>query len=383
MPEPEPMRSGAAPTAPDDPFRFADDLGPAKVLHLTERTTGLRAVLVIDNVAAGPAIGGTRMAPDVTAAECFALARAMTLKNAAAGLPHGGAKSVICADPRMGLADKERLVRAFGGAIADLADYIAGPDMGTDELAMAWVRDETGRAVGLPAELGGIPLDELGATGFGLAVAVELAAPHAGVDLDGARVAVQGFGSVGRHTARFLAGRGCRLVAASDSTGAVVDGDGLDIDALVATKRSGHGLVDHPDVTHLDRDDLIGVDCDIWVTAARPDAIRADNVDRLRARMVAQGANIGVTREAEERLHERGVLSLPDFIVNAGGVICAAVEYAGGTRTQAFATIEERIRDNLAEVLDRAASSHRMAMDAAREMADARVRRAMTTRRWT
>ena len=91
-----------------DPFLFADDLGPAKVVHLTERSTGLRAVVVIDNVAAGPAIGGTRMAPDATAAECFALARAMTLKNAAAGLPHGGAKSVIVADPGMEAADKER-----------------------------------------------------------------------------------------------------------------------------------------------------------------------------------------------------------------------------------------------------------------------------------
>ena len=367
----------------DDAFQFDDDLGPAKVVHLTERTTGLRAIVVIDNVAAGPAIGGTRMAPDVTAAECFGLARAMTLKNAAAGLPHGGAKSVIRADPRMDAADKERLVRAFAGAIADLADYIPGPDMGTDELAMGWVRDEIGRAVGLPSELGGIPLDDLGATGFGLAVAVEVAAPLAGLDLDGARVAVQGFGAVGRHTARYLAQRGCRLVAASDSTGGVVDDAGLDIDALIATKQTGHGLVDQLDVDHIDRDDLVGVDCDIWVPAARPDAIRADNVDRLRARVVAQGANIGVTREAEERLHARGVVSLPDFIVNAGGVICAAVEYGGGTSAQAFAAIEDRIRGNLAEVLDRAASTGRMPLDTAREMAEARVRRAMATRRWT
>lgn len=366
----------------DDPFRFADDLGPARVVHLTERRTGLRAVVVIDNVAAGPAIGGTRMAPDVTAAECAALARAMTMKNAAAGLPHGGAKSVIRADPTMDPAAKEQLVRAFAGAIADLTDYIPGPDMGTDELAMGWIRDEIGRAVGLPAELGGIPLDVLGATGFGLATAVEVAAPRVGLDLVGARVAVQGFGAVGRHTARFLAERGCVLVGASDSTGAVVDPAGLDVAALTTTTRTGK-IVDHPDGHTIPRDDLIGVDCDIWVPAARPDAIRADNVDRLRARLVAQGANIGVTREAEERLHERGVLSLPDFIANAGGVICAAVEYHGGTRTEAFTTIDERIRANVTEVLDRAAASGGLPVDAARDLAGTRVRRAMQTRRWT
>ena len=196
-------------------------------------------------------------------------------------------------------------------------------------------------------------------------------------------MAVQGFGAVGAHSARFLVARGCRLVGASDSTGAVVDVAGLDIDALEASTRRGRGLIDLTDVEHIERDDLIGVDCDIWVPAARPDAIRGDNVDRLRARMVAQGANVGVTREAEERLHARGILSLPDFIVNAGGVICGAVEFAGGTPAMAFATIDARIRENLTEVLDRAASSGGLPIDAARAMAESRVRRAMAVRRWT
>ena len=365
-----------------DPFGFADGLGPAKVVHITERRTGLKAILVIDNVAAGPAIGGTRMAPDVTSAECFRLARAMTLKNAAAGLPHGGAKAVIQADPTMDPASKEQLIRAFACALSDLPDYIPGPDMGTDELAMGWVHDEIGRAVGLPAELGGIPLDQLGATGFGLAAAVQVAAERVGLDLAGARVAVQGFGSVGRHTAAFLADQGAVLVGASDSAGAIVDPEGLDIAALVASKRDGVRLAEQPAGQKIPRDDLIGVDCDIWVPAARPDAIRADNVDRLTARIVAQGANIGVSAEAEEHLHARDVLSLPDFIGNAGGVICGSVEYHGGTRSQAFAAIDERIRGNVAEVLDRAAAERVPPVHAAREMALARVRRAMQTRRW-
>ncbi|MGH6954014.1 MAG: Glu/Leu/Phe/Val dehydrogenase dimerization domain-containing protein, partial [Alphaproteobacteria bacterium] len=159
----------------NDPFEFADDLGPARIVHLHGPAAGLRAIVVVDNVACGPAIGGVRMAPDVSLEECVRLARAMTLKNAAAALPHGGGKSVIFADPAVARGEKERVIRAFAAAIRDVSDYIPGPDMGTDESCMAWVKDEIGRAVGLPPELGGIPLDQIGATGFGLAVAAEAA----------------------------------------------------------------------------------------------------------------------------------------------------------------------------------------------------------------
>ena len=152
------------------PFDYADDLGPAKIIHLSEPSCGLRGILVVDNVATGPAIGGLRMAPDVTLEECFRLARAMTLKNAAAGLPHGGGKSVVVGDPRMPAEAKERILRAMASALRYETDYIFGPDMGTDEHCMAWIRDEIGRAVGLPRELGGIPLDEIGATGQGLSL---------------------------------------------------------------------------------------------------------------------------------------------------------------------------------------------------------------------
>jgi len=163
----------------------------------------------------------------------------MTFKNAAAGLSHGGGKSVIFADPKMPLSDKERLIRGFAAAIADLTDYIPGPDMGTDELAMGWIKDEIGRAVGLPRELGGIPLDEIGATGFGLVAAVDVARVEIGLSLTGARVVVQGFGSVGQHAARFLAEKGAVLVAASDTHGTIADQDGLDLNALVASRPKG------------------------------------------------------------------------------------------------------------------------------------------------
>ncbi len=367
----------------EDVFRFSDDLGPAQIVHVYEPKAALKAIVVVDNIAAGPSIGGLRMAPDVSLEECFRLARAMTLKNAAAGLPHGGGKSVIFADPRMPAKDKERLIRAYACAIRDLSGYIVGPDMGTDERCMAWVRDEIGRAVGLPPEIGGIPLDEIGATGFGLSVAVEVAKTHCDLELEGARVAVQGFGSVGRHAARFLAQGGAVLVAAADSKGTLHDPDGIDIARLIKTKSDGGSVLDYEMGEKLDRDAIVDVDCEIWIPAARPDVLRADNVGRLKAKLVAEGANIPVTPDAEVELHKQGVMVIPDFIANAGGVICAAVEYAGGTQIAAFETIEEKIRHNTEAVLTAAAERKVTPRTAAAELADQRVRQAMTYRRWS
>ena len=366
----------------DDPFRFADKLGPLKLVHIWRPTVGLKAVVAIDNIACGPSIGGVRMAPDVTAEEAFRLARAMTLKNAAAGLPHGGGKSVILADPKMPDGDKERLIRAFATAIADLVDYIPGPDMGTDERAMGWIRDETGRAVGLPRELGGIPLDEIGATGFGLVAAIEVAAEHLGFPLNGARVVIQGFGSVGKHAARLLAEKGAVLVGASDTQGTLANDEGLDVAALIALKAEGRALRDFSRGRKLAGDAIIDIPCDIWIPAARPDVLHAGNVARLRTKLVAQGANIPCTAEAEAALAGSGILVLPDFIANAGGVICAAVEYQGGSEAAAFAAIDEKIRANTRAVLDRVAETKALPRAAAIALAEARVERAMRTRRW-
>ena len=132
------------------------------------------------------------------------MARAMTMKN----LSHGGSKSVFSGDPKMDLAKQEQLIRAFARAIHDLVEYIPGPDMGTDERCTAWIKDEIGRAVGLPPEIGGIPLDEIGATGLGLRASVEGALEYCDFDLKGARVAILGSGSVGKHAARFLGDKG-------------------------------------------------------------------------------------------------------------------------------------------------------------------------------
>lgn len=365
-----------------DIFHFADDFGPARIIHIHRAGVALKAIVVVDNTACGPAIGGVRMARDVSVEECFRLARAMTWKNAAAGLPHGGGKSVIFGDPRMAAAEKEQVIRAFAAAIGDIADYIPGPDMGTDEQCMAWIKDETGRAVGLPGAVGGIPLDEIGATGFGLAASVDVACESIGLDLRGARIAVQGFGAVGKHVARFLAEKGCILVAASDSTGTLADPSGLPVGALIALKEAGQSLRDYDKGSKLAVDEIVDIACDIWIPAARPDVLRADNVARLRARLVAQGANIPFTSEAENALHEKGVLVVPDFIANAGGVICASIEYRGGTQRAAFDYIDERIRANTRAVLDESRRTRMPPRAAAIALAEHRVRAAMETRRW-
>lgn len=365
-----------------DMFSFADELGPLKIVHIHRPHVGLRAVVAVDNVACGPAIGGVRMAPDVDAGEAFRLARAMTMKNAAADLPHGGGKAVIIGDPRMPAERKEQIIRAFAQAIADVADYIPGPDMGTDELCMAWIKDEIGRAVGLPRAIGGIPLDEIGATGLGLAAAIDVARETIGLELKGARVAVQGFGAVGKHAARALAARGAILVAAGDSAATVVDPGGLDVARLIAHKDAGRTLNDYPDGRKAERDAVIAVECDIWIPAARPDVIRSDNVDRLRTRLIAEGANIPITAEAEAALHRRGVLVLPDFIANAGGVICASVEYHGGSESTALAVIDEKIRRNTRAVLEESRRTVTQPRAAAVRLAEQRVRAAMQTRRF-
>jgi len=358
-----------------------DLLGPEKVVFVRDPRAGLNGIVVVDNTACGPAIGGIRMAPDVSVGEVVRLARAMTLKNAAAGLPHGGGKAGIVGDPKVDPGQKQALIRAFGRSIRNLTEYITGPDMGTDETCMAWLHDEIGRAVGLPAVLGGIPLDAIGATAFGLAACAEVAQEFAGIRLKGARVAIQGFGAVGSHAARFLQERGAIVVAVADIGGGIVAPEGLPLAPLLTLKSEGRSVSEFTGGRAFPGDELIGVECDIWIPAARPDVIRADNVSRLKAKLVLQGANIPASTEAEEWMHQHGIVSVPDFIANAGGVICASVEYRGGTQAQAFAAIDERVRENTRRVLARSRKENVTPRAAAEETAKSRVLEAQGYRR--
>jgi len=278
---------------------------------------------------------------------------------------------------------KQQLTRAAASALRNEDDYIFGPDMGTNEECMAWVRDENARSVGLPREVGGIPLDEIGATGWGVRHATEVALRYLNFELKGATVAIQGFGSVGKHAARFLAEQGAVIVAANDSQGTIYNPDGLDIEALFKLKDEGKSVAEYEGGKSLDRDDIIAIECDIWIPAARPDVIHEDNVDQLKTRLIVQGANIPITHAAEQILHERGVLCIPDFIANAGGVICAAMEYHGATARAASQAIEEKISRNTEKVLEISRKENVLPRQAAIELAAERVKKAMSFRRWS
>jgi glutamate dehydrogenase (NAD(P)+) len=367
----------------EDMFKFADELGPLKIIHVHEPSVNLKAVLVVDNIAKGPSIGGVRMAVDVSSEECVRLARAMTFKNAAAGLPHGGGKAVLYGDPHMPKQEKSELIRALANALRNEETYIFAPDMGTDEECMAWVRDEIGRVVGLPRELGGIPLDEIGATGWGLSHVVDVALKYCDFELEGARFVVQGFGAVGKHTARFLTNRGAILVGVADSRGAIHNPEGLDVDRLLELKDQDKSVADYQDAEKMERDDVIDVPCDIWIPAARPDVVNEDNVHRLNTRLVVEGANIPFTHGAERHLHNKGVLCVPDFIANAGGVICAAMEYQGASKSAAFESIEEKLRRNTELVLEAVRQKQVLPRQAAMDLALERINKAMSFRRYS
>jgi glutamate dehydrogenase (NAD(P)+) len=155
------------------------------------------------------------------------------------------------------------------------------------------------------------------------------------------------------------------------------------VDALLQLKSEGRSVVDYSDAQTLDRDAVVDVECDIWIPAARPDVVNEDNVKRLNTRLVVEGANIPFTPGAERYLHDNGVLCVPDFIANAGGVVCAAMEYHGASESAVLDTIEEKLRRNTEQVLERARAEQILPRQAAVELAEERVRRAMSVRRWS
>ncbi|NTU41813.1 MAG: Glu/Leu/Phe/Val dehydrogenase [Nitrospirales bacterium] len=355
------------------------EIGPSKVIELFFPVSRFRAFVVVDNTALGPSIGGVRVSAHVTVDEVRRLARAMTLKNSIAGLSHGGGKAGIVADPLS--PDKEHIFRTFAQAIKDIHDYIPGPDMGSNEECMAWVQDEIGRSVGLPEEVGGLPLDRLGATGYGLAECAEVACPSVGMDLKGSRVSIQGLGSVGKAAARFLSRKGAVIVAAGDTKGSIHNPDGLDVEALIRTKEEQGSVIHYAAGSRSEAEAVFSADCDILIPAATPDVIHRENVGSVKARLILQGANIPVTAEAEESLHRRGVLVVPDFIANAGGVIMAAMEYAKRTEAEAFQAIAERIRKNTGRIIERSVAEGILPRQAAETIALERVKKAMTFRK--
>ncbi len=326
-----------------------NNLGPEKTIEFYSPRYGFRAFLIIDNTALGPAIGGVRVSKNLELDEVRRLARTMTLKNSIAGIPHGGGKAGIKIDP--GSSEKEKVFRWFARMIEKIDEYIPGPDMGSDETCMAWVYDEIKRAVGLPEEIGGLPLDKLGAKGFGIVECAMVAARYLGIELNNSRVVIQGYGSVGRAVARFISERSARIVAVSDSKGTIFNPDGIDVNILDRVKNEKKSVVFYPDGERMPLDEIFTIDCDVLVPAATPDVINMKNVDRIRTKLIIEGANIPITEDAEDYLFKKGILFIPDFVANAGGVIMASMEYAKKREREAFEVIKDKIRKNTEIVL--------------------------------
>jgi glutamate dehydrogenase (NAD(P)+) len=291
------------------------------------------------NTSRGPGKGGVRFHQDVTLSEVMALSAWMSVKNAAVNLPFGGAKGGIRVDPKMlSRGELERLTRRYTseiGIIIGPTKDIPAPDVNTNEQIMAWMMDTysmnegataSGVVTGKPIALGG-SLGRREATGRGVYTVGQEAAQHIGLDITKARIAVQGFGNVGGIAAKLFAQAGATVVAVQDHGGTVYKASGLDVPALLRHV-SEHGSVHGFESAEILPDaQFWGVDCDILIPAALEQQITAENAHLIRARMVIEGANGPTTPEADDILHERGILVVPDVIANAGGVTVSYFEW--------------------------------------------------------
>jgi glutamate dehydrogenase (NAD(P)+) len=291
------------------------------------------------NITLGPAKGGIRYHPGVTLDEVTALAAWMTWKCAVAHIPFGGGKGgVICDPTHMSRREIEALTRRY---VAEIIDAIGpekdvpAPDVNTNDQIMAWIMDTysmhvghttTSVVTGKPLELGG-SLGRREATGRGVMIATREAAKHLGIRLQGARVAVQGFGNVGSISAQLLAEQGARIVAVTDWKGGVHNDRGIDVDKLIAHVHTHKTVDGFSEAEPLAHDALFGLDVDVLIPAALENQITAENAASVKARIIIEGANGPTTPEAHRLLHDRGVFIVPDILANSSGVTTSYFEW--------------------------------------------------------
>ncbi len=353
-----------------------DSYGPEKVLEVYHPKSGMRGFVVIDSTALGPAKGGVRMTPTVTPHEVSRLARAMTWKNALADLPFGGGKGgIIANDKHMSKEEKEEFVKAFADGLKVICPehYVSAPDMNMAEDEMRILAETIGdmkACTGKPADMGGLP-HELGSTGFGVFHATKVAIEHSGRELKDVSFAVEGFGNVGWFVSKYMVESGAKLVAVSDSRGVIYNKDGLDFEKLVKIKKEEGTVTKYPEGETLPSHDIKNVEADVLVTAAIPDLINAGDVNDMKFNIIVEGSNIPMVHEVEELFHKKGVLVVPDFVANSGGVISSYVEYTGGTEEDMWKMVEEKVTHNTSMVLDKAkekgVSPRKLGMEIAKE----------------
>jgi glutamate dehydrogenase/leucine dehydrogenase len=368
-----------------------DSFGPEKIFEVYNAKIGMHGFVVMDNMSLGPAKGGIRMTPTVTIDEVARLARAMTWKCALADLPFGGGKSGIVADDRLISPQKKKeIIEAFAKAIKPICPkfYIAAPDMnmGEEEMrifveANGSYKSATGKPANMcvkPGEKCGIP-HEYGSTGFGVYHAALVALDSMGLDIKDMTVAIEGLGNVGSFAAKYFYEGGARIVAVSDSGGVIYNSKGLDLRKLQSVKKKTRSVINYRPGKVLPSREIVGIKTDILVTAAVPDLIKPSNVDKVKARLIVEGSNIPMTPNMEDVLHKRGILVVPDFVANAGGVISSYAEYRGKNPEHMFRLVEKKIRKNTDIVLRHAKNRGVKPRDAALEIARDRVLRKCET----
>lgn len=292
------------------------------------------------SIARGPGKGGIRYHPSVCLAEVMALAAWMTIKNAAVNVPYGGAKGGVRVDPRqLSRAELERLTRRYASEIHILIGPdkdIPAPDMNTNEQVMAWIMDTysmnegrtaTGVVTGKPLQLGG-SLGRKDATGRGVFITAAEAAKRRNVKIEGARVAIQGFGNVGTAAAQIFRGHGAKIIAIQDSSGTVFDPAGLDVsDLLTYSTQADNRVSGYSRAQSIKAEDFWALDCEFLIPAAMENQITPDIASKMGAQIVVEGANGPTLPAADDILRERGITVVPDVLANAGGVIVSYFEW--------------------------------------------------------
>ncbi|MBL4846442.1 MAG: glutamate dehydrogenase [Planctomycetes bacterium] len=341
-----------------------------KVEIVIERDSGELATFtgfrVQHNNARGPFKGGLRYHPTVNEDHSTALAALMTWKAAIVDVPYGGAKGGINCDPRdLSPGELERITRKFTSEISDVIGPnrdIPAPDVNTNSQIMAWIMNEYSRlngfspavVTGKPVELHGSPgRDE--ATGLGVAFCIREWLKREDAEIKDRTYAIQGFGNVGNFLAHHLSIRGGRVVAVSDVFGAILNPNGLDVEAVRAWVSEHGKLEGYPDAEAIPRDDLLYVECDVMVPAALGGVFTKENVHRVKATLIVEAANAPTTPEADKMFQDAGVRVLPDVLANAGGIIVSYFEWV--QNIQQFRWDLDDIRSRLDNFMSRAAKT--------------------------
>jgi glutamate dehydrogenase (NAD(P)+) len=313
------------------------------------------------NTSRGPGKGGVRYHQDVTLSEVMALSAWMTVKNAAVNLPYGGAKGGIRVDPRkLSRFELEKLTRRYTSEINILIGPdkdIPAPDMNTNELTMAWMMDTfsmnqgrtaTGVVTGKPIALGG-SLGRRDATGRGVFVTGREAANRLGIDINGARVIVQGFGNVGNASARIFHDAGAKIIAIQDVGGTIFNGDGIDPYDLLSFMQTNPDVKAYPKASVIAKDDFFALETEFIIPAALEKQITERNAAQIKARIIVEGANGPTTPAADDILREKGIIVVPDVLANAGGVTVSYFEWVQDFSS--FFWTEDEINKRLEKIM--------------------------------